>query len=68
MKISKQFPNQLELKNNEHNLVVVVSPLVKRAPGSVHTGTNHKNAKIGYGHLEMFFSSTTGPGKLFGIV
>ena len=27
-------------------------------------GDNHKNAKIGWCHLKIFFSRTTGPGKL----
>ena len=33
-------------------------------PGPHQRGDNHKNAKIGWCHLKIFFSRTTGPGKL----
>jgi hypothetical protein len=30
-------------------------------PGPLQRGDNHKNVKIGWGHLKIFFSRTTGP-------
>ena len=33
-------------------------------PGPLRRGDNHENAKIGWCHLKIFFSRTTGPGKL----
>jgi hypothetical protein len=30
-------------------------------PGPLQRGDNHKNMKIGWGHLKIFFSRTTGP-------
>jgi hypothetical protein len=32
-----------------------------KGPGSLRRGDNHKNVKIGWGHLKIFFSRTTGP-------
>jgi hypothetical protein len=33
-------------------------------PGPLERGDNHKNAKIGWGHLKIFYSRTTKPEKL----
>jgi hypothetical protein len=33
-------------------------------PGPLQKGDNHKNAKIGCGHLKIFLSRTTWPEKL----
>jgi hypothetical protein len=33
----------------------------KKGPGSLQMGDNHKNVKMGWGHLKIFFSRTTGP-------
>ena len=32
-----------------------------KGPGPLQRGDNHKNVKIGWGHLKIFFSRTTGP-------
>jgi hypothetical protein len=32
-----------------------------KAPSSLQRGDNHKNVKMGCGHLKIFFSRTTGP-------
>jgi hypothetical protein len=32
-----------------------------KGQGSLQRGNNHKNVKIGWGHLKFFFSRTTGP-------
>jgi hypothetical protein len=35
----------------------------REGAGPLQRGDNHKNAKIGWDHLKIFFSRTTGPGK-----
>jgi hypothetical protein len=32
-----------------------------KGPGPLQSGDNHKNVKMGWGHLRIFFSITTGP-------
>jgi hypothetical protein len=32
-----------------------------KGPGPLQRGDNHKNVNIGWGHLKIFFSRTTGP-------
>jgi hypothetical protein len=32
-----------------------------KEPGPLQRGDNHKNVKMGLGHLKIFFSRTTGP-------
>jgi hypothetical protein len=32
-----------------------------KGPGPLQRGDNHKNVRIGWGHLKIFFSRTTGP-------
>jgi hypothetical protein len=32
-----------------------------KVPGHLQRGDNHKNVKMGLGHLKFFFSRTTGP-------
>jgi hypothetical protein len=32
-----------------------------KGPGLLQRGDNHKNVKMGWGHLKIFFSRTTGP-------
>jgi hypothetical protein len=32
-----------------------------KGPVPLQRGDNHKNVKMGWGHLKMFFSRTTGP-------
>jgi hypothetical protein len=32
-----------------------------KGPGPLQRGDNHKNEKLGWGHLKIFFSRTTGP-------
>jgi hypothetical protein len=35
-----------------------------QGPGSLQRGDNHKNAKMGWRHLKIFFSQTTEPEEL----
>jgi hypothetical protein len=32
-----------------------------KGPGPLYSGDNHKNVKMGWVHLKIFFSRTTGP-------
>jgi hypothetical protein len=32
-----------------------------KGPGPLQRGDNHKNVKMGWGHLKFLFSRTTGP-------
>jgi hypothetical protein len=32
-----------------------------KGPGSLQRGDNHKKVEMGWGHLKIFFSRTTGP-------
>jgi hypothetical protein len=32
-----------------------------KGSGPLQRGDNHKNVKMGWGHLKLFFSRTTGP-------
>jgi hypothetical protein len=32
-----------------------------KTPGPLQRGDNHKNGKMGWGHLKIFFSRTSGP-------
>jgi hypothetical protein len=32
-----------------------------KGPGLLQRGDNHKNVKLGWGHLKIFFSRTTEP-------
>jgi hypothetical protein len=32
-----------------------------KEPGPLQRGDNHKNVKMGWGHLKIFFFRTTGP-------
>jgi hypothetical protein len=32
-----------------------------KGPGPLQRGDNHKNVKMGWGHLKIFFFRTTGP-------
>ena len=34
---------------------------IKKRPGPLQRGDNHKNVKIAWGHLKIFLSRTTGP-------
>jgi hypothetical protein len=34
---------------------------VKKGPGPLQRGDYHRNAKMGWGHLKIFFSRTTEP-------
>jgi hypothetical protein len=34
---------------------------LNKGPVSRQRGDNHKNVKMGWGHLKIFFSRTTGP-------
>jgi hypothetical protein len=34
---------------------------LNKGPSPLHRGDNHKNVKMGWGHLKIFFSRTTEP-------
>ena len=56
-------PNSTKL-GTHHPWVKGLQVCSNEGPGSLQRGDNHKNAKIGWCHLKIFFSRTTGPGKL----
>jgi hypothetical protein len=37
---------------------------MKQAPGPLQREDNYKNAKMGWGHIKIFFSRTTEPEEL----
>jgi hypothetical protein len=37
------------------------SSVSNKGPGPLQRGDHHKNVKMGWGHLKIFFSRTTGP-------
>jgi hypothetical protein len=37
------------------------SSFTNKGPGPLQRGDNHKNVKMGWGHLKIFFSRTSGP-------
>jgi hypothetical protein len=47
-----------------HPYVKGIQVCTNEKPGPLQNGDNHKNAKIGWSHLKIYFSRTTGPQKL----
>jgi hypothetical protein len=52
-------PNSIKLGTN-YSLVKGIQVSSNKGPVPLQTGDNHKNVKIGWGHLKIF-SRTTGP-------
>jgi hypothetical protein len=60
-KISKaRGPISIKLSTN-YQWVKEILNCSNKGPDLLHRGDNHKNAKIGWGHLNIFLSRTTGP-------
>jgi hypothetical protein len=53
-------PISVKLGTN-HSLVKAILNCSNEGPGLLQRGDNHKNAKMGRGHLKIFFSRTTEP-------
>jgi hypothetical protein len=44
-----------------HPKVTGILNCSNKGPGPLQRGDNHRNAKMGWGHLKIFFSRTTEP-------
>jgi hypothetical protein len=53
-------PNAIKLGTN-YPWIKGIQVYSNKGPGSLQRGDNHKNMKIGWGHLKIFFLRTTGP-------
>jgi hypothetical protein len=53
-------PISIKLGTN-HPWVKEILNYSNKGPGPLQRGDNHKNAKMGWGHLKIFFSKTTEP-------
>jgi hypothetical protein len=53
-------PNSIKLSTT-YSWVKGIQVFSNKAPGSFQRGDNHKNVKMGWGHLKIFLSRTTGP-------
>jgi hypothetical protein len=53
-------PNSIKLGTN-YPWVKGIKVCSNKGPNLLQRGDNHKNVKIGWGHLKIFFSRTTGP-------
>ena len=53
-------PNSIKLGTN-HPWVKGIQVCSNKGPYPLQRGDNHKNVKIGCGHLKIFFSTSTGP-------
>jgi hypothetical protein len=53
-------PNSIKFNTNKP-WVKEIQVCSNREPGPLQGGDNHKNVKMGWGHLKIFFSRTTGP-------
>jgi hypothetical protein len=53
-------PNSIKLDIN-YSWVKGIQVCSNKGPGPLQRGDNHKNVKMGWGHLKVFFSRTTGP-------
>ena len=54
------WPNSIKLNTNYPWMKEIQVCSIK-GPGPLQRGDNQKNVKIGWGHLKIFFSRTTGP-------
>jgi hypothetical protein len=52
-------PNSIKLSANYPCVKGI--QVCSKGPGPLQRGDNHKNVKMGWGHLKIFFSRTTGP-------
>jgi hypothetical protein len=43
------------------HIILIIQVCSNKGPGPLQRGDNHKNVKMGWGHLQIFFSRTTGP-------
>ena len=53
-------PNSIKL-GTKYPWVKGIQVCSNKGPGPLQRGDNHKNVKIGWGHLKIFFYRTTGP-------
>jgi hypothetical protein len=53
-------PNSIKLVTN-YPSVKGIQVSSNKGPGPLQRGDNHKNVKMGWGHLKIFFSRTAGP-------
>jgi hypothetical protein len=53
-------PNSIKLGTNFFG-VKGIKFCLNKGPGPLQRGDNRKNVKMGWGHLKIFFSRTTGP-------
>jgi hypothetical protein len=54
------WPNSIKLGTN-YPWVKGIQVCSNKGPGPLQRGDNHKNVKMGWGHLKIFSSRTTGP-------
>jgi hypothetical protein len=54
------WPNLIKLGTN-YPWVKGIQLCSSKGPSPLQRGDNHKNVKIGWGHLKIFLSRTTGP-------
>jgi hypothetical protein len=54
------MPNSIKLGTN-YPWVKGIQVCSDKGPGLLQRGDNHKNVKMGWGHLIIFFSRTIGP-------
>jgi hypothetical protein len=54
------LPKSIKFGTN-YPLVKGIQVCSNKGPGPLQGGDNHKNVKMGRGHLKIFFSRTTGP-------
>jgi hypothetical protein len=47
--------------DSNHAWVKGIMNCSNKCPGPLQRGDNHKNSKMGWGHLKVFFSRTTEP-------
>jgi hypothetical protein len=60
-KISRtSTPNSIKLNTN-YTWVKGIQVYSNKGPCPLQRGDYHKNLKVGWGHLKIFFSRTTGP-------
>jgi hypothetical protein len=57
------WPNSIKL-GSDYPWVKGIQVCSNKGPGPLQREDNHKNVEMGWGHLKIFFSRTTGPEKL----
>jgi hypothetical protein len=53
-------PISIKLGTNDPSIMEILN-CSNKGSGPIHRGDNHKNAKMGWGHLKILFSRTTVP-------